>query len=449
MSRPNVIVFFTDQQRWDSTGIHGNPLNLTPNFDRFCHTGTHVVHSFTCQPVCGPARACLQTGRYATQNGCYRNCIPLAPRHATLGQLFHNAGYDTAYFGKWHLAGEEYGPVAKEFRGGYQRWLASNLLEYTSDAYKAVLYDEEGKEVRLPGYRVDALTDAAIRYIAEPRERPFHLFVSFLEPHHQNCRDDYPAPDGYRERYQGRWTPPDLEALQGTAPQHLPGYWGMVKRLDEAFGRMMDALKSLNLLDNTIVLFTSDHACHFKTRNDEYKRSCHDSSLRVPTLFHGPGFSGGRQFQRLTSLVDLPPTLLEAAGLDVPPEMAGRSLFSEAEGAVAPEDDCVFAQISEAQHGRLIRTRRWKYAVSAPWTDSPQPEAYTESHLYDLEADPHELNNLVGLETFADVARTLREKLEAKMREIGEPVVPIHLAALRPAGQRSPGSIAPVPSKLG
>ena len=84
----------------------------------------------------------------------------------------------------------------------------------------------------------------------------------------------YPAPDGYEERYRERWIPPDLAALGGSTHQHLAGYYGMVKRLDEAFGRLIDALRSLDLLENTIVLFTADHGCHFKTRNAEYKRSC-------------------------------------------------------------------------------------------------------------------------------------------------------------------------------
>ena len=115
------------------------------------------------------------------------------------------------------------------------------------------------------------------------QQEPFFLFISYIEPHHQNHIDDYPPPDGYREQYTGRWTPPDLAALGGSSAQHLGGYFGMVKRLDEALGRLQDALESLSLSDNTVVLFTSDHGNHFKTRNAEYKRSCHESSVRVPT----------------------------------------------------------------------------------------------------------------------------------------------------------------------
>src|SRR5579864_6788348 len=131
---PNVIVFFTDQQRWDCSGLHGNPLELMPNFDRMAHLGTHVGQSFTCQPVCGPARSCLQTGRYATTTGCFRNGIPLPTGTRGLGHLFREGGYHTGYIGKWHLADDEsHGPVREEQRGGYEEWLASNVLEFTSD----------------------------------------------------------------------------------------------------------------------------------------------------------------------------------------------------------------------------------------------------------------------------------------------------------------------------
>ncbi|MGC4111472.1 MAG: sulfatase-like hydrolase/transferase [Nocardioides sp.] len=212
-------------------------------------------------PVCTPARSCLQTGLYATASGCWRNELSLGRDARTIAHEFAAAGYRTGYIGKWHLAESGIGPVPRELRCGYQDWLASNVLEMTSDAYDCRVYDAENREVRLPGYRVDALTDAAIRYVDERSrsEQPFFLFISLLEPHHQNHRDDYPAPDGYADRYAGQWMPPDLAALRGNAPQQLPGYLGMIRRIDEAFGRLLEALKSLHLDANTVVAFTSDH----------------------------------------------------------------------------------------------------------------------------------------------------------------------------------------------
>jgi arylsulfatase A-like enzyme len=432
-----VIVFFTDQQRWDTTGVHGNPLDLTPNFDAMAQRGTHVAQAFTPQPVCGPSRSVMQTGMYATRTGCFRNGIPLPTDLPTLGSIFRDAGYATGYIGKWHLAGAE--PVPPEQRGGYEYWLGSNALEFTSDAYRCDVYDGQGQLVRLPGYRVDALTDAAIRFVDERQDRPFFLFLSFLEPHHQNHRDDYPAPEIYRQRYAERWTPPDLAALGGSTHQHLGGYYGMVRRLDEALGRLLDALQSLGLAENTVVAFTSDHGCHFKTRNAEYKRSCHESSIRVPLALQGPGFDGGGRVRQLVSLIDLPPTLLDAAGIRPPEQMQGRSILPLLRGNAADWPDDVFVQISEAQVGRALRTRRWKYCVDAPdrsGVRDPGSGTYVEQYLYDLEADPYELTNLAGLESHAATAEVLHERLVRRMLAAGEAAPEIVPAAPRPSGQR-------------
>lgn len=424
--QPNVIVFFTDQQRWDTVGAHGGQMGATPNFDRLAKTGTFVRNSFTCQPVCGPARSILQTGKYPTTTGCYRNSIALPTSERTLAHHFREAGYDTAYIGKWHLADSE--PVPEAQRGGYEEWLASNILEFTSYAYDTVLHDNDNRAIKLPGYRVDALTDAAIRYLDRPHDKPFFLFVSYIEPHHQNQNDDYPAPAGYEDRMRERLVmPADLEALGGSSDRHFPGYMGQIARLDEAYGRLLDALISLGQLDNTVVMYTSDHGNHFKTRNAEYKRSCHEASIRVPTLFIGPGFDGRGVHDGMVSLIDLPPTLLDAAGITPPAGMQGRSLLRDVPG---PDDD-VFIQVSEDHVGRALRTRRWKYEVIAPdgdgWNDMDAPR-YVEAHLFDLEADPHELNNLVAAPEHAALRARLRERLKARMAAAGEAIPQIEAA---------------------
>ena len=429
---PNVVVFFTDQQRWDTMGLHGNPMGLTPNLDRVALENTDIHHCFTCQPVCGPARSALQSGLYPTVTGCFRNTVPLPQETRTLAHYFKDAGYRTGYIGKWHLGGEE--PVTAPNRGGYDYWLGSELLEFVSGAYDTVLFDQDNKPVQLPGYRVDALTDAAIRYIDTNRDNPFFLFVSYLEPHFQNSLDDYPAPDGYRERYTGRWMPPDLAALGGTSHQHIGGYYGMVKRLDEAYGRMMDALKSLRIADDTIVLFTSDHGCHFKTRNGEYKRSGHESSIRIPTVLSGPGFKGGGRVSELVSLLDLPPTLLDAAGLPVPECMQGKSLLPLVLKRSVEWPEEVFVQISESQVGRAVRTHRWKYIVSAPGKDPNRDMAsdqYVEEALYDLACDPYELTNLIGMASHGKVADVMRDRLVRRMTEAGEHAPLIEQAEVR------------------
>jgi arylsulfatase A-like enzyme len=240
--------------------------------------------------------------------------------------------------------------------------------------------------------------------------------------------------------------PPDLAALGGSTHRQIAGYYGMAKRLDEALGRLLDALKSLRLLDNTVVLFTSDHGCHFKTRNSEYKRSCHESSIRVPTAIQGPGFNGGGRMHQLVSLVDLPPTLLDAAGLPIPREMQGRSIRDILRGDATDWPDEVFLQISESQVGRAIRTHRWKYAVTAPngdgWSDAGS-DVYVEESLYDLEVDPYELENLAGYESHNEVAQAMRERLIRRMVEVGEPAPTIEPAPSRYVIQRQvlPGEV--------
>ena len=434
--RPPVIVFLTDQQRWDTCGIAGNPEGLTPNLDHAARSGTWFDNAHTPQPLCTPARSCLQTGRFATSNGVHRNGLALAEDADTLAKRFDGAGYSTCYIGKWHLAeSSSRGPVRPEQRGGYRTWLAANALEHVSDSYQTRLWDNDQEPVDLPGYRVDALTDAAIRYISDHKDEPFFLFLSFLEPHHQNRRDDYPAPEVYLNRYHGSWLPPDLASLVGTAYQQIGGYYGMIKRLDEAYGRILDALRSLGLYDQAVVAFTSDHGNHFKTRNGEYKRSVHDASTRVPLLLRGPYVPRGRIVEDVVSTVSLPATLLELAGIDAPDGI--QPSLTETMCADSVPAGEAFIQVSESEVARAIRTRRWKYGVTAPDKDprwDAGSERYVETYLYDLEADPYELTNLVGLSSHREVSDRLRHRLLDWMKIAGEPTAVIEPAVVDPAG---------------
>ncbi|RKY65693.1 MAG: arylsulfatase [Candidatus Latescibacterota bacterium] len=420
--RPNVLVVFTDQQRWDTVGCYGNPMDLTPNLDRMAERGVTFQHAFTCQPVCGPARASLQTGKYATKVGVWKNHIPLPEGERTLAHHFKEAGYRVGYIGKWHLAATGEKPVPPELRGGYDFWEAADVLEFTSHPYDTVLYDVEGREVRVSGYRVDALTERAINFIRDGGE-PFFLFLSYLEPHQQNDWNRFVAPEGYAERYANPYVPPDLKAFPGDWFQHLPDYYGMVARIDECLGKLTTTLEELGISERTIVVFTSDHGCHFRTRNTEYKRSCHESSIRIPLVIRGPGFEGPKVVRELVSLVDVAPTLLEAAGIPVPPEVQGRSLMPLVRGEADGWRNEVFVQISEYLVGRAVRTPRWKYCVFAPEKEGgrdPSSRRYVERHLYDLASDPYELVNLVGRREYREVAEELRERLKRLMVEAGE-----------------------------
>lgn len=433
--RPNVIVFFTDQQRWDTVGAYGNPLGLTPNLDEAADSGAVLEQAITPQPVCAPARGCLQTGQYATTHGVWRNRKVLdVADEMTLAGTFARNGYETGYVGKWHLSGDIVEPIPRERRAGYRDyWIAADLLEFTSQPYEGRLFDGRTEPVDFDGYRVDALTDLAIDFVERDHDAPFFLFLSHLEPHHQNDLETYVAPDGYAHRYRDpAWVPPDLQGTPGDWYSELPDYYGICRRLDECYGRLLAALEGVGCLDDTIVLFTSDHGCHFRTRNEEYKRSCHEASVRVPAVFRGPGFENAGRVTEPVSLVDIAPTLLDFAGIDPPSSMEGQTIRPLVEGDGGDWKDEVFIQISESEVGRALRTDRWKYSVTAPdadgWDDAAS-ETYVERYLYDLDADPYEQTNLIGCEDYRDIADDLSARLRERIEAI-EGATP----AIRPAG---------------
>jgi arylsulfatase A-like enzyme len=442
--RPNVIVFLTDQQRWDTCGCYGQSLPVTPELDRMAAEGVQFLNAFTCQPVCGPARACLQTGRWATELGTYENDIALPPGERTIARWLGDEGYETGYIGKWHLASTAarfatpsrpeanfwQGPVPPERRGGYRDWwLAADVLEFTSHAYDGHAFDGEGKRREFPAgrYRADVLGDWALEFLDSRRgERPFLLFLSFIEPHHQNDHGRYEGPTGSAERFGDYAVPGGLLGTAGDWRESYPDYLGCCRALDDNLARIRARLAGKGWGDNTLILFTSDHGSHFKTRNAEYKRACHDACIRIPLVACGPGFRGGRVVRELVSLMDLPPTVVAASGKPPPAVMRGRPLQELAAGRAADWPGEVFLQISEDHMGRAIRTARWKYEVWVP-TDTPGrgdtrmgSDVYHEYHLYDLKHDPHERRDLVREPEWAACRRELADVLKRRMRAAGE-----------------------------
>jgi arylsulfatase A-like enzyme len=413
--RPNVLVVLTDQQRFDTLGVHGNPMDVTPNADAAARRGTFFERAMSPQPVCGPTRACLQTGQYATTHGVTTNGGVLGDEPHFLANAFGRAGYRTGYVGKWHLSSARRAPVPEGERGGYDHWVAADAFEHTSHPYEGLLYDADGEPVRFDGYRVDALTDLAAEFVADAAgEEPFFCFLSYLEPHHQNDMGRYVAPQGYDWEYRDPWVPPDLAGQPGDWGTELPDYYGICRRIDECFGRLLGTLEAAGVREDTVVLFTSDHGSHFRTRNEEYKRSAHDASARVPAVLTGPGFEGGGRVEEPVSLVDLPPTLLDAAGLDVPEPMDGDSVSPLVDGESDDWKEGAFLQpVSHEEVGCALRTERWTYAVHAPGVGSsePQPDRYVERYLYDNRADPAQRTNLVGRPDYRDVADDLRAAL--------------------------------------
>ena len=423
----NIIFYFSDQQRWDTVNEE-----VTPNLMKLADGGVLFENSFTCQPVCGPARSCLQSGMYATETGCYTNGIALPQDITPLAEYFNRAGYQTAYIGKWHLGSDKYPGIGvhcektaipKDRQGKYQYWRAADCLEFTSHGYDGYVFDGDGNKIDFTGYRADCINDFALEFLDKrEKDKPFFLFVSQLEPHQQNDRNRF---EGYKEtieKYKDYPLPDDLTFLKGDYKEMYPDYISAINRLDYNVGKLVAKLKQQGIYEDTIIIYTSDHGCHFKTRNMEYKRSCHESSIHTPLIIKGGGFEGGKRDNRLVSLIDLPPTMLSMAGIKTPPNFKGYDLTKETDD---PETHrkCVFMQISESQCGRAVRTDRFMYSVkdlNPTGYLHENSKVYFEDYLYDLKKDPIEKHNLVKDPKYAHVRRELKYLLLEEIRKAGE-----------------------------
>lgn len=429
---PNILFVFSDQQRWDSVGCYGQKLNITPNLDKMASEGVRFEHSFTNQPLCTPARAMVLTGRYPTEIGVWRNSMAFPHDEMSLAKWLSKAGYEVGYVGKWHLSSKEgnrAGAVLPEYRGGFDGfWMASETPESTSNGYGGHLFDRDMKQVAFKGYRVDATTDFALQFLrTRAKEKPFFLFLSYLEPHHQNNEKRFEGPEGSKERFKSYEVPGDLVGTNGDWRENYPDYYGACNSIDQNLGRIRDELQKLGLAENTLIIYTSDHGCHFRTRNSEYKRTVHEDAIRTPLVIYGPGFKGGKVIKDFTALIDIPPTIMKSAGLAVPSTMRGRPLQELVSGSAKNWRKDVFIQVSESHIGRGIRTDRWKYSIAAPNdADGPMKGAayvYTEECLYDLEKDPNERNNLVADPKYAGVRKSLADLLKRRMvTEAGEKI---------------------------
>ena len=417
--KKNIIFYFTDQQRYDTANNE-----IMPNLSALAGEGVCFTDCYTCQPVCGPARACLQSGVYATETGCYKNNISLPRDIRPLADFFNEEGYDTAYIGKWHLASDRDFNCTKtaipaERLGAYRYFRGADVLEFTSHGYNGYVFDEKGKRIDFTGYRADCINDFALEYLdSVPKGKPFFMFVSQLEPHHQNDTGHF---EGYGEtvdRFRRCAVPEELRHFRGNYYDEYADYLSSINRIDRNLGRLIEKLKEKGIYEETVIVFTSDHGCHFKTRNMEYKRSCHDSSIHVPLVIRGGDFRGGKSDNRLVSLIDLPATLLSVADIDIPDYFRGYDLSDD------EERECVYIQISESQCGRAIRTKEYKYSVAAPTyalgMTVPKSPVYMEEYLYSLNDDPMELHNLIKDPSYSIVRRKLRKMLLEEMEKAGE-----------------------------
>jgi len=382
---PNIVFVFADQMRVQAMGHAGNSQVRTPNMDGLASEGASLTHAVSCCPVCTPYRACLLTGRYPLSTGMVLNDVRLPTTEVTIAHALRDAGYDTAYVGKWHLDGPARGGFTPPGprRQGFDFWAVGNC---THKYFHSVYYRDEDTPFFWDGYDAEAQTTLAVDYIRERGTRQFCLFLSWGPPHNP-YRD---APEDCLAMYDAAGIRPRPNCPD-PAPEDLAGYYAHVTALDRQLGRIMAALAECGLADNTILVFTSDHGDMLGSQGVHRKQWPWDESTLVPFLVRCPGvIPAGTRPRVLLNVVDVMPTLMAMAGVPVPDTVEGTDL-SEALAGRAPGPEsalivsvCPFAE-NQGPEWRGVRTERHTYVRTrqGPWL------------LYDNEADPCQRTNLV------------------------------------------------------
>jgi arylsulfatase A-like enzyme len=448
-TRPNLVVVVVDDLRWDEFGAGGHPFLETPNIDRLAREGAWFVNAFHAVPLCSPNRATLLTGQFPSRHGIIDNVSRSLASHRleTFPRALQQAGYRTAFLGKWHM-GNDPSP-----RPGFDYWVGMPGQGRSINPQ----FFEDGALHEVPGYTTDLLTDRAIGFIQRERERPFLVYLAHKAVHPDVVqRDDGsvdPASDqGYipaprhKDRYRDRpWPRPAGGALSSDlggkpavrrALERLPGgadtshgahttpMWEgdatirrraeMMLAVDESLGRIMAALDSLGLLDRTAIVFTSDNGFFFGEHGlTTERRLPYEESIRNPLLLrYPPRVAAGTRPAGLALTVDLAPTLLELAGLQPGTGIQGRSLVPLLGTPPADWRESVLVEFYTYENPfphlldmdyRAIRTDRYKYVH---WVQHPD-----DDELYDLEQDPHELRNLADEPGMAAIRDELRQEL--------------------------------------
>ncbi|NUM55617.1 MAG: sulfatase [Candidatus Hydrogenedentes bacterium] len=409
-ARRNIVFILIDDMRFDSMGFMGHPFLETPNLDALARGGIVFERAFVTTSLCSPSRASMLTGLYAHSHKVYDNKSPLDDAIPTFPRMLQEAGYRTAFVGKWHMGGDTDDP-----RPGFDYWSSFR----GQGVYVDPTFNTNGQRKQEAGYVTDLITDKAVAFLRERGDSPICLYVSHKAVHaefhpagrHKGCYADktYPHPASMAntdENYCGKpaWVRAQRHSWHGVDGMYnketdfdsfARDYCETMRAVDDSVGRIVETLREQGLLNSTLFVFTSDNGFQFGEHGLIDKRTMYEASIRVPCIAHCPDFiKPGAKCGELTANIDFAPTFLEAAGLPVPSSMQGRSLLPLMRGE-SPEwrDSILYEYLWERSFPQTptmlgVRTKTHKYIrYHGVW------DFY---ELYDVEKDPDEMTNLLA-----------------------------------------------------
>ena len=409
-------------------GCAGNPLIRTPSIDALAARGTRFPNAFVTLSICSPSRAACLTGQYGSVNGVTSVPGKLNDPGSSIAWALREAGYRTGVVGKWHL-GDSPGECGFEFAPHFM----------SNGPYYGRRVTEDGESRKVDGYIEDYNVTQAVEFMGRCRQegRPFFLFHCTQVPHMNHefdwparedtlslyDRDRMPVPETWRDELEGK--PPYLKSARSRGQalrygydeeenirRHTQRYYAAITEMDATLGEIFAALDEAGLRDNTYVFFMGDNGWFLGEHGFTSKVLPYEESIRVPMIAAGPGIPAGIE-SRLVLNVDIPPTILELAGLPVPDAMHGDSLLPllRSEAAAWRRSFLYEAPTSSLGSRPLlaVRTDRWKYVQTF---DPNDPDRLTFEELYDLQTDPHETENLAGRPESAARQAALRVELD-------------------------------------
>jgi arylsulfatase A-like enzyme len=414
-ARPNVVVLVSDDHAADALGCAGNAAIRTPNLDRLASSGVRFTRAFSPNPICTPARASILTGQESWTSGVTFFGKPIPSTSPLWPELLRGAGYETFYTGKWHNNGA---PWDRGFSDG-----AAIFLGGMSDHAKVPVRPFRGSSPKPGGkFSSELFADAAVEFLnRDHRDKPFGLYVAFTAPH-----DPRTPPGKYATTYDPETIPlrpnvmpkPPVELFiseirdekllpfprtPADVRRETALYYGMVSHLDAQVGRILDTLDARGLADNTVVLFVGDQGLSLGSHGVVGKQTLYEEGIRTPLIVRHPGLRrGAPTSDALVSVVDLFPTICEAAGVAVPSKIDGKSLWGLYRGDAASVRGEIFAMYHDLQRG--VRTSRHKLIFHL---------RTGAAELFDLRADPFEMTNLAGRPESAAVQADLLARLNA------------------------------------